>query len=270
MMHLERAQFYFMGAILRMDGEAANTYKCLKAWKEAGEAFMKAAEGDTAAGEPEEAARRKISAASCFKKIDPARAVDAIQQSIQVFLKSGRFHLAASHEKEIGEIYESLLDDPKNAAIYYERAGDRYAAEDSMATALSCQLKAGHLYAINEEYEKAVKIFGEVAKQWAGDDMKRYSMKDYLLKLGLCLLCAGDLVHAKREIEAFGQLDHNFAGTNEAALLRAALDAMESNDQDKFTEAVAEFDQVGLLDDWKTKILLRLKKTIIAEDESLA
>ena len=37
-----------------------------------------------------------------------------------------------------------------------------------------------------------------------------------------------------------------------------------------FTEAVAQFDQVGLLDDWKTKMLLRLKKTIVAQDESLA
>jgi hypothetical protein len=33
---------------------------------------------------------------------------------------------------------------------------------------------------------------------------------------------------------------------------------------------VAKFDQVGLLDDWKTKMLLRIKRSITAEDESLA
>jgi len=39
---------------------------------------------------------------------------------------------------------------------------------------------------------------------------------------------------------------------------------------EKFKEAVANFDQVGLLDDWKTTMLLRLMRSIVAEDESLA
>lgn len=39
---------------------------------------------------------------------------------------------------------------------------------------------------------------------------------------------------------------------------------------ERFTEAVGTFDQVGLLDDWKTKMLLRLKRSIAEEDESLA
>ena len=48
------------------------------------------------------------------------------------------------------------------------------------------------------------------------------------------------------------------------------LDALDENDVERFTEAVATFDQVGLLDDWKTKLLLRLKRSTVAEDESLA
>ncbi len=250
--------------------EAGNTYKCIKMWAEAGDAFMKAAEADVFAGEPEEGARRQISAASCYKKVYPEKAVEALKSAIQVFLKSGRFHLAASHEKEIAEIYENSLGDLKNAAIYFEKAADRYIAEDSNATALGCQLKAANLAALSEDYAKAIELFSAIAKQWAGDEMKKYSMKEYLTKLGLCLLCAGDLVHAKREIEKFGQLDHTFSSTHESTLVNSCLEALDENDPDKFTEAVANFDQIGLLDEWKTKILLRLKRSIVTEDESLA
>lgn len=250
--------------------EAGNTFKCVKAWKEAGDAFMNAAEADISAGEPEEAARRRISAASCYKKVEPAKAVEALKMAIQVFLKSGRFHLAASHEKEVAEIYENSLDDLKNAAVYYEKAADRYVAEDSLATALGCQMKAANLSALVEDYTKAIEIFSAVCKQWAGDELKRYSMKDYLVRNGLCLLATGDLVQARREIDRFSQLDHNFSTTHEAALLRGTLEALEQNDTEMLTEAVATFDQVGLLDEWKTKMLLRLKRSIIAEDESLA
>ena len=203
--------------------EAGNLFKMAKAWQEAGDAYMKAGNADILAGEPEESARRQINAAGCYKKVNPELAIDALKKATEVFLKSGRFHLAASYEKECGEIYETSLNDLKNAAIFYEKAADRYVAEDSLATALGCQLKAAHLAALNEDYDKAIDMFGAIAKQWAGDELKRYSMKDYLFKLGLCLLCAGDLVHAKREIEKFAQLDHTFSTTHEAALLEVRI-----------------------------------------------
>lgn len=199
--------------------EAGNSFKLCKAWKEAGEAYMRAAEADVAAGEKEEAARRHVSAASCFKKVDPQRAIEAMCLATDVFLKAGRFHLAATQEKDIAEVYESSLEDFKNAATYYERAADRYVAEDAKATALGCQLKAANLYAVAEQYQEAVKIFTEIVRQWAGDELKRFSMKDYLLRLGLSLLCADDLVGARREIEKFAKIDHNFSSTHECKLL---------------------------------------------------
>jgi len=199
--------------------EAGNAFKTHKAWKQAGDAYMRAAEADVAGGEPEEASRRHVNASSCYKKSDPAKAIEALQMATETFLKAGRFHLAATQEKDIAEIYESLLEDHVNAAIYFERAADRYLAEDAIATALGVQLKAGGLYAISENYPKAVEIFQAVVNQWAGDELKRFSMKDYLLRLGLTLLCTNDLVNARREIEKFNRIDSNFAHTHESTLL---------------------------------------------------
>jgi alpha-soluble NSF attachment protein len=203
--------------------EAGNGFKAAKAWKEGGDSFMKAAEADILAGEPEEASRRHTSAASCYKKCDPEKAVAALKLAVDAFLKAGRFHMAAAHEKEIAEIYESLLDDCKNAAVYYEKAADRYVAEDATATALSCQLKAANLAAVVEDYPKAVEVFSAIVKQWAGDELKKYSMKDYLFRLGLCMICSGDLVHARREVEKFVQIDRNFSTCHEHTLLTVPI-----------------------------------------------
>jgi alpha-soluble NSF attachment protein len=248
---------------------AGNLFKTVKAWRESGEAFFEAAKCDKMNGEPEEAARKLISAASCFKKIEPARAIDAFVEAITVFLHAGRFHLAASYEKEVAELYESL-DDAKNSMDYYARAAERYSAEDSKATALGCQLKAGNLAAVVEEYGRAAEIFMEIIQAWAGDELKRYSIKDYFTRHGLCLLLSGDLVGAKREIEAYPSIDHNMSSTSEYKLLMGVLSALEENDLEKFDEEVGAFNSVGLLDDWRTKMLLRLKQTITDEDESLA
>ena len=248
---------------------AGNLFKTVKAWRESGDAFFEAAKCDKLNGEPEEAARRLISAASCFKKVEPTRAIEALCEAITVFLHAGRFHLAASHEKEVAEIYESL-DDFKNAMDFYARASERYSAEDSKATALSCQLKAGNLAAVVGEYGRAAGIFEEIIKAWAGDDLKRYSMKDYFTRHGLCMLCSGDLVGARREIAGYPSVDHNITTTSEYKLLMGVLEALEENDLERFDEEVGNFNSVGLLDDWRTKMLLRLKKTITDEDESLA
>jgi alpha-soluble NSF attachment protein len=126
------------------------------------------------------------------------------------------------------------------------------------------------LAAVVEEYGRAAEIFMEIIQAWAGDELKRYSIKDYFTRHGLCLLLSGDLVGAKREIEAYPSIDHNMSSTSEYKLLMGVLSALEENDLEKFDEEVGAFNSVGLLDDWRTKMLLRLKQTITDEDESLA
>jgi len=49
--------------------------------------------------------------------------------------------------------------------------------------------------------------------------------------------------------------------------LQDLTEAFESADIDKFTDAIAEFDSMTRLDQWKTTLLLRSKKRIQARDE---
>jgi alpha-soluble NSF attachment protein len=42
----------------------------------------------------------------------------------------------------------------------------------------------------------------------------------------------------------------------------ALIEAVEAGDTEAFTSAVVEFDQVTKLDNWKTNILLKIKRSI--------
>jgi alpha-soluble NSF attachment protein len=53
-----------------------------------------------------------------------------------------------------------------------------------------------------------------------------------------------------------------FPSTREAKFAQALIDAVKAGDQDAFGVVVFEFDQVSRLDNWKTTILLKIKKSI--------
>jgi alpha-soluble NSF attachment protein len=57
-------------------------------------------------------------------------------------------------------------------------------------------------------------------------------------------------------------MDATFPSTREAKFIYALLEALEQGDEEAFTRAVFEYDQVTKLDNWKTAILLKIKKGI--------
>ena len=65
----------------------------------------------------------------------------------------------------------------------------------------------------------------------------------------------------------YSNQDVAFPSTREAKFVNALIEAVEGNDVEAFTAAVYEFDQITKLDNWKTSILLKIKKTL-GEDMS--
>ena len=104
-------------------------------------------------------------------------------------MKNGRFHIAATHEKEIAEIYEQTLNNPQQAIKFYLSAADRFSIDDSTATAHGCTIKAATLSGEIGNYEEAAKLFEATAEEMANNELTKYSVKDYLLRAGLCRLC---------------------------------------------------------------------------------
>jgi alpha-soluble NSF attachment protein len=74
-----------------------------------------------------------------------------------------------------------------------------------------------------------------------------------------------DAVTARRNSTKYSTQDATFSSTREAKFVLALVDAVEAGDSEDFTAAVVEFDQVTKLDNWKTNILLKIKRSIQEE-----
>jgi len=85
----------------------------------------------------------------------------------------------------------------------------------------------------------------------------------------LCALAMGDPVTAKRNMTKYSNQDPGFSSTREAKFTNVLIEAVEAGDPEMFTGAVVEFDQVTKLDNWKTRMLLKVKKGIESEPEML-
>ena len=72
---------------------------------------------------------------------------------------------------------------------------------------------------------------------------------------------------ASRNLSRYGTLDTTFPSTREAKFASALVEAARAGDLEAFQGAVFEFDQITKLDNWKTAILLKIKRTLEAEGE---
>jgi len=98
----------------------------------------------------------------------------------------------------------------------------------------------------------------------------KWSVKDYFLKSGLCLLAVGDAVATSRAFEKYRDMDPTFASTREHGLLVDLSEAVEAGDQEAFSDKLFQYDQMSKLDKWKTTILLRIKSGIEEKGEDFS
>jgi len=197
-----------------------------------------------------------------YKRGFPDLAIQALTQTIVHLTSGGRFRQAADREKEIAQIYLQETSDLRKACESYERAGDWYAQEDAAATANACFKDAADLHADLEEYPQAITRYEQVANYSLASPLTKYSVKEYWFRAVLCALALGDAVTAKRNMTKYSTQDATFSSTREAKFVQALVDAVEAGDSESFTGAVVEFDQVTKLDNWKTNILLKIKRSI--------
>ncbi|KAJ7071074.1 vesicular-fusion protein SEC17 [Mycena amicta] len=243
--------------------QAANAFKIEKQFKEAGDAFAREAECRENGKEANEAANAWWNAAKAYKRGFPQLAVQALSHTITHLTRAGRFRQAADREKEIGQIHLQENNDLRKACESYERAGDWYAQEDATATANACYKDAADLHADLEEYPQAITRYEQVADHSLSSNLTKYSVKEYWLRSGLCSLAMkNDTISAKRNFAKYSNQDPSYPSTREAKFVQALIEAVEAGDGEAFTAAVVEFDQVTKLDNWKTGMLLKIKRTL--------
>jgi alpha-soluble NSF attachment protein len=131
-------------------------------------------------------------------------------------------------------------------------------------------LKVADVAGIEGDYYKAIANYEKVAQQSINNNLMKYSVKDYFLKAGICHLATGDLVAVKRALEQYLEMDPTFAAQREYLLLSDLSEAVETKNQEQFSDKLFQYDQIAKLDKWKTTILVRVKNTIEEADDEFA
>lgn len=151
----------------------------------------------------------------------------------------------------------------------FERAGEWYSQEDANATANGCFKDAADLHAQLGQFTEAIRRYEQVADHSLSSSLTKYSVKEYWLRAGLCALAARDPVTARRNQGKYAVQDVTFPSTREFKFLDALTEAVEATDEEAYTTAVVEYDQITKLDNWKTSVLLRIKQGIQEAEENL-
>lgn len=124
--------------------------------------------------------------------------------------------------------------------------------------------------AIEGDYYKSIELYEKVAKASVANNLMKWSVKDFFLKSGLCLLAVGDAVATNRAFEKYRDMDPTFPSTREHQLLIDLSETVEAGDQEAFADKLFQYDQVSKLDKWKTTILLRIKDAIEEKGEDFS
>ncbi|KAK9127307.1 hypothetical protein Syun_016104 [Stephania yunnanensis] len=194
-----------------------------------------------------------------------AKAISCLEQAVSYFMEIGRFNMAARYNKDIGELYEQEQN-LEQSIVFFERSADLFQSEEVNTSANQCRQKVAQFSAQLEQYQKAIEIYEDVARQSLNNNLLKYSVKGYLLNAGLCQLCKGDVVAITNALDKYQELDPTFSGTREYKFLADLAASIEEEDVTKFTDVVKEFDSMTRLDPWKTTLLLRVKEKLKAKE----
>ena len=180
----------------------------------------------------------------------------------------GRFTTAAKLQKEIGDLCDAD-GDSAGAIEAFQQAADYYQSEESTSAANQCLLKVAGFAAATGEYKRAIAIYEQVAMVSLENTLLKWSVKDYLLRAGICHLATGEVGDAVRAVEKYCSMDASFAGTREGVFLQAITSAYENLDADAFTDHVREYDEISRLDPQKTTLLLEIKNSMKEQAEDI-
>lgn len=249
--------------------KAANSFKLAKAWKRAGDAFMRAGETyESSSDLTYDAASKYNEAAKAYKNVSSEKALAAYEHAIRLYTDSARFNQCARLSKEVAEMQEEAKDYPA-ALESYNAAADFYDGEGAKSSANTMRQKVAMLSATAGEYEKAATLYEQIAGDALSNNLLKYGAREHLLRAGLCRLCIGDSIGATRAVESYGTMDSSFSSSREGKLLGDVIAAVEEGDVEGFTNTIYEYDSMSKLDEWKTSILLKIKKSIKDVDDDL-
>lgn len=249
--------------------KAAAQYKIAKQFKEAGRCYELAAQNNLQTQNTLEATTNYREAAKAWQNSEsPDRAIGAYTKCTQFYLDNDRFNAAGKIFCDIAKINREE-GDLKAAIQSYDAAVECFQSDNDKSSANKRLLEIADLSATLEDYKRAIEIYENVASDSIDNNLLRWSVKGYYFKSMLCQLCiaakTSDVTAANEAFERYQDLSDLFVNTREANLVQSILQAFEAGDLNQFKDAVAEFEQISPLDDWKSRLLFTIQSALTGD-----
>lgn len=255
----EGAQEYYL--------KAAAQYKLDKNYDRAGEAFMRAGDCATKLKNTGEACQAYTDSANAYKKCDVKKAGVMLQIAIQINIENNRLGSAARLEKDFAEALEN--DNQLQEAVeHYKKAMQYFDAEDQTVSSNSCLTKIANIKGQLDQFEECIELYEQLGNKAVGGPLK-HQAKEFFMRAMICRMA---LIHGDNRIdkcaecaealESYETIDIYLRNTRESEFLHMALEAIEAEDVERFETAISLLAELRMLDDWKTHVLLIVKKSI--------
>lgn len=253
--------------------KAGAQYKIAKEWENAGRVYEEAGKNADMAGNSAESLNYYTNAGKAYKQENGREAVRVFSLVVGMLQSNNKFSTAGKIHKTIAEIWEGELN-VDEAMKSYRNAAECFEAEDSNTTANQMMLKVADFAAEKGEFGEAIDIYQKVASKSLDSALTKWSVTDYFFKAALCSFVqeSQQSTECKSTAEAIDNyVDQHpaFQTSRECVLLLKLVELYGDNDVQGFTDALFEYNQISQLDNFKSGLLLKVKRRMIDADNDL-
>ncbi|RNF08810.1 soluble N-ethylmaleimide sensitive factor (NSF) attachment protein [Trypanosoma rangeli] len=246
---------------------AAVRFKFAKDYNRAGEAYIRASDCAVKCKNKLIACQAHAKAVNAYMKTDLNQAAQILDAATALQIDSNKLSDAAKLEEEFAEAL-CKVSRGMEAIPHYEKATQYFSAENMKYRTQACMAAMAKIYGENDMFDKALALYEEVGNM-AADGSLPYQAKEFFFRAMLCrfAIVTDDNrlekgAEALEALETYMARDKYLKNTRETEFLQMCAEAVEGADMNKFDAAVSLLNDLHMLDEWKSHVLLVVKKNI--------
>ncbi|KAL3462902.1 vesicular-fusion protein Sec17 [Aspergillus heterothallicus] len=263
---------------------AGNAFRLQKLYKEAGQAFERAAQVQvTKLKEPDASILVLQEAFKAYRKGHPEDAARVQASLTERMMLNGAYSRAAMQQKDLAQMWEDVdsqkyekdapacaLEASEHALAAHEKAAELFDENNSPMLAHKHYIKVAELSALKGNYNKASDILMKQVDVHIKNEPLKPSMPKFFLGAAICQVATFDPVTAYNQIQQYQTRDKDlksiYSKPDIWPILQMMVESVENKREEDFIQQVKYLQQRISLDDWHLQVLEKVVHKL-QEDE---